>query len=335
MTKANSTIESKETDISDLSLVICYNNEEQNIAKCLPSIINQSINDIVLIDDNSTDNTYQILKENINPSISVFKNTTSSKGKKDALNLGVKKAKNNKILLTDADCIPASDQWATTMNKSGKNFVLGYAPMTKSKNLIGVFSQYETYLTAIQYLSYAKAGIPYMGVGRNMLVDKKIINQGVALIKGEKLMSGDDDLMINALSNKNNTTICIDPKTFVYSTPKTTFIDFIAQKARHMTTSVYYQPLHQILLGTFSFSQIMFYLIGMIGLMMGTISVSFFIIAIAIKWGVQQIINFSIMKKLNESDLFWKFPLLDIFLAIYYTIMPFYILFRKNKNTWN
>jgi hypothetical protein len=50
--------------------------------------------------------------------------------------------------------------------------VLGYGAYHKKKGLLNKLIRFETFHTALQYLSYALAGIPYMGVGRNLSYKK-------------------------------------------------------------------------------------------------------------------------------------------------------------------
>jgi len=317
------------------SIVICYHNEEQKIDKYLPHIINQKVEEIVLVDDNSTDETLKKLKKYHSGHVKVMAIEESTRGKKNALSQGIKAAGNDSILLTDADCRPASEHWAEHMMEKPHAFVLGYGPMNKLEGVAALFSRFETYMTALQYLSYALSGIPYMGVGRNMKIDRKTLLTNKAQIKGTNLASGDDDLMINALANRDNTGICIHPESFVYSDPKTTLSAFLRQKSRHISTSAYYKPHHKLLLVLFSGIQIAFYMILIIGLIAGMISVKLGLILLLIKWLIQQVINYPVMKKLKESDLFWKFPVLDILFFVYLLTMPVYYLFNKNTTRWS
>ena len=319
----------------DISIVICYHNEAQNIPDTVPKIESQTFNELILVDDNSIDQTLSLLEKYQNESIQVIAIKKETLGKKYALSRGIDAANHDHILLTDADCIPSSDEWSRHMSSKQAAFVLGYGPMMRLKGLVATFSRYETYLTAIQYLSYALIGKPYMGVGRNLRISKKMFAENQDKIQGRNLMSGDDDLLINALADGQNTKICIHPESFMYSRPQNTWPTFFRQKSRHISTSTHYKLEHQVLLTLFSGSQILFYLAIIFAIFTGTISLKLALILILCKWLVQQAVNVAIMKKLREFDLIWKFPFLDIIHFIYLLAMPIYLLFNKNTSRWN
>lgn len=318
-----------------VTIIICYKNEEEIIDQTLPSILLQRFDELILVNDNSVDHTLDKLNKYKGDRIKVVSNLQPSGGKKQALLSGILASSNNTILLTDADCTPSSHEWVSKMSHQKLPFVLGYGPMKKVKGLIGLFSRFETYMTALQYLSYALSGIPYMGVGRNLKIHKSTVLAHRDKILGTHLASGDDDLMINSLSTKENTTICIEPESFVYSNPKRSIHAFLKQKTRHISTSPFYKKTHKLLLSVFSGTQILFYMVLIIGMITGTINIRMGFVLIMTKWTIQQIVNYSVMRKLKEADLFWKFPLLDIMFFVYLLILPFYYLFNKNNSTWN
>ncbi len=317
------------------SIVVCFHNEEGNVDRILPILMSQNAAEIILVDDDSTDSTLEKLNHYRSDKIKIVSLEGTSPGKKEALSAGIKAAENETILLTDADCEPSTEYWSRHMISIPDQFVLGYGPMNKKKGIIALFSRFETYMTALQYMSYALAGIPYMGVGRNMKVNKKPILNQKEKIKGHNLASGDDDLMINALANRNNTAICLHPESFVYSNPKTDLRSFMNQKMRHISTSVYYKPIHKVLLTLFSGTHIAFYLAVVVGLLVGLVSWKLALILLLVKWIIQQLINYPVMKKLNESDLFWKFPFLDVLFFVYLLVLPIYYFFNKNTSRWS
>src|SRR5690606_30653635 len=160
------------------------------------------------------------------------------------------KAKNNYLLFADADCRPDSANWIQEMagrftNK--KELILGYSPYESKPSLLNLLIRFETVMTAIQYFSFAKAGSPYMGVGRNLAYTNKLFYDTRGFMSHMNIRSGDDDLFVNEAGTKRNTAICDTPESFVYSEPKKTWKSWKHQKKRHISTASNYKKKHQFL----------------------------------------------------------------------------------------
>src|SRR5690554_6616559 len=225
----------KKTPINiPVSVIICAKNEAENLKVFLPSIINQDYPNfqIVLINDASYDETFEVMEEfaelhtNIKL-VNVANNEAFWANKKYALTLGIKAAKHNHLLFTDADCKPVSPHWISEMAyhfSERKSIVLGYGSYAKVKNsFLNKLIRFETFLTAIQYFSFAKLGIPYMGVGRNLAYTKDEFFNTNGFMSHMYIRSGDDDLFINQVATSQNTEICFSEESFTESTPKKTF----------------------------------------------------------------------------------------------------------------
>ena len=129
------------------------------------------------------------------------------KGKKYALSKGIEAAKYDILLLTDADCAPVSSDWITLMQahiSTKKTVGLGYGPMTQANSSLKIFTEWETIYTAIQYFTFALWGMPYMGVGRNLMYKKQLYEEVDGFNTHRHIASGDDDLFINRIANTQN-----------------------------------------------------------------------------------------------------------------------------------
>lgn len=249
-----------------LSVVICAYNELENLQELLPILLAQSYAcyEIVIVDDRSNDGSWVWLQEQsfLYENLQVKKIFKTPKGwnpKKYALVQGVKQAKNDIILLTDADCRPNSPYWiklmAQSFNRPGIEIVLGFSPYFKSGGALNCFIQYETFFTALQYLSFALVGKTYMGVGRNLAYRRELFENGRILEKHKSVTGGDDDLLVNETATATNTNICIHPDAHMKSIPKTTWRSWYRQKTRHLAVGKLYKPKHHVLLGTLLFTQ--------------------------------------------------------------------------------
>jgi hypothetical protein len=234
--------------------------------------------------------------------------------------MGIKEARHEIVLLTDADCIPASEFWMQKMQDGyydGIEVVLGYSPYKKGPGMLNKIIRFDTFHTALQYLSYALAGLPYMGVGRNLSYKKAVFlrNKGFSAIN--HLPGGDDDLFINKVANKDNTAIVVDPDTFMMSEPKKTFGEWFRQKTRHHSAAKYYKPRDKLLLGLYSASHTLFYPLLIVSLFFNwRLALPVF----GIRLIVQGVIFHKTMRRLGEEDLFPWWWLLDIWMFPYYLI---------------
>ena len=316
----------KETIDIPISVLICARNEAKNLQQFLPKILQQNYPnfEVILINDRSFDATLEVMesfKEKYPSKIKIVNVAETKNGgsKKHALSLGIKSANHEHLLFTDADCTPNSDNWIHEMSQHftpNKSIVLGVgAYRTIQNSWLNKLIRFETLMTALQYVSYANIGIPYMGVGRNLAYTKSLFFDNNGFASHLHLKSGDDDLFVNQHATKENVSVSLHPDSFTISEPKTTFNDWINQKRRHISTANYYKPLHQFLLGLYYSSQLLFWGLGILLLAFGyqwKIVLGLFFIRIA----VQYIIISKTSKKLNEKGLLLWTPFLEIFLIL-------------------
>lgn len=310
-----------------ISVIISARNERENLAKNLPFILSQEYSnyEVVVVNDCSYDGSSDLLKELKQKYghlkvVEIVEDDRFKHGKKFALTLGIKASQHPYLLFTDADCIPESTQWIELMQQafSEKELVLGYSPYKKYKGLLNAFIRFETFLTAIQYFSFALKQRAYMGVGRNLAYTKELFFKNKGFASHMHLLSGDDDLFVNHVATEINVAICLNPKSFVETEPKMSFNEYFTQKRRHLSTGRYYKREHILLLGLIGFSGILFY-ISFILLLFINFNTKFVLTLFAVKLIVQGIIYYPAMKKLKVSDLWWYYPFIDFF---YFLIIP-------------
>ena len=325
-----------------VSVIICARDEAANLAKNLPGSLVQvypTTHEVIVVNDNSYDDSKYLL-EQLEPQFRQLKVVELKQeamlipGKKFPLSMGIKAAKHEMVLLTDADCVPASEYWIDKMQQSyddDTEIVLGYGPYHKKKGLLNMLVRWETFHTALQYFSYALAGKPYMGVGRNLSYKKTIFFRHKGFSAFNHVASGDDDLFINTAATKTNTKINIDPEAFTLSDPPTSWVQWMKQKRRHYSTAKYYRPLHKFLLGLYSLSHFLFYPLLVAAMIFYSWQLALGILILRLI--VQAIIFFPAMKKLNEKDLFASFIFFDIWMFFYYFIFAT-TLIKKPTGGW-
>jgi len=325
-----------------VSVVICARDEANNIMKNLPGVLVQdykTTHEVIVVNDNSYDESKSLLEE-LQKSfrqLRIVELTQEAKmipGKKFPLGIGIKSAKFEILLLTDADCIPASEFWIENMQSvydDQTEIVLGYGAFHKKAGFFNKLIRWETFHSALQYFSYALARTPYMGVGRNLSYKKTVFYRHKGFSSLNHTPGGDDDLFINMAATGKNTKINIHPDSFTLSDAPSTWGQWRKQKKRHYSTSRYYKGKHKFLLGLYSLTQFLFY-------------PSFFLVLFLVNWEwglaifgvrlvIQAMVLFLTTKKLNEKDLFPWFFIFDIWMFFYYLIFA-PALFKKPASTW-
>jgi cellulose synthase/poly-beta-1,6-N-acetylglucosamine synthase-like glycosyltransferase len=325
-----------------VSIIIAAKNEYENLFRNLPLILEQDYPDfeVVVVDDASDDETGEYLKElsrmhpNLN-AVTISSNLNFFRGKKFPLALGIKSAKNELLLLTDADCRPESKNWISEMQAQfdeQTQFVLGYGAYEGQKGALNKFIRWDTLTIAMQYFSFALAGIPYMGVGRNLAYRRSFFHEHKGFSSHYHISGGDDDLYVNKHANDKNTAICITPGSHTVSFPPQTFQEWIRQKRRHFTTGYYYKPRHKLLLGVWSFTQILFFSLSICFLitMYNIIPVC---ALLCLRLISQLIVIKKSMTRLQEKDLLLFSPIFELFFIIFNTVLIFSN-FIKRDHKW-
>ncbi len=342
----------KTSRLPSVSIVVCARNELANLQELLPLLVSQDYPnfDIVIAIDRSTDGSAEYIKNEALVDkrikyIEIDKDYDHVTPKKYALTATIRSSDKDVVLLTDADCRPASDQWLRLMANEltdQKQIVLGFSPYYTESGFLNRLIRFETFYVALQYLSFALAGRPYMGVGRNLMYRRELFIQNKGYYTHLAVMGGDDDLLMNEIATANNTAICIDPDSFCYSIPKQTWADWLTQKKRHLSVSKKYKTKNKIMLGLLSASQVLSwvllgcFLIGCwvsypLSQQMLLLGLAVFFVPRLLQWLILILTN----NKLGNTIGWYAMPFLDFALHIYYVVMAAVMWAnRKTKITW-
>ena len=240
-----------------VSVIVCAHNEYDNLQDYLSILLEQDYPcyEVIVVDDSSEDGS-DLLLERWSQQYSNLYHTFVPHGarvlsnKKLALTIGIKAAHHDYLLLTDADCRPESKHWIREMMKGFSNeqteLVLGFSPYFEKKGLLNHIIGYDTLFNGLQYMGMARAGKPYMGVGRNLAYKRETFFSvgGFKGLLGNR--AGDDDLFVNRIANAANTVVVNNPNSIVWSVPKTTWREWFHQKRRHLSVSPQYRTRSKI-----------------------------------------------------------------------------------------
>jgi biofilm PGA synthesis N-glycosyltransferase PgaC len=325
-----------------ISVIICGYNEGRNFQQFLPQILEQNYPnfEVIVVNDRSTDNSAKILEafEKQHKHLRVINLTDydrKQRGKKTALTQGLKAAKHETVLLTDADCYPNSNLWIQTMaNAVDESKIMGiaYVPFDKRPTFLNKFLRYDKIYIAIQYLSFALAGMPYMGAGANLIYRKDLFFKSSGFKKHAHVASGDDDLFVSEVANKENLAVVLKSESFIYCEPKDTFQQFYHQKSRHISTSWHYKLHHQLLLGVLAQSHFWLYVFALVACF-NLSFLPFLFGGIILRWFIMLVIFRKIAHRFDEKDMTIWLPLMDVLYVFYYFVFALPLV-KGNNNRW-
>ena len=325
-----------------VSIIICARNEDDNLTEFLPKVLVQDYPDfeVVVVNDCSIDSTENVIDEfaKIFPNlkkVTIKEDDYYKHGKKFAVMVGIKGAKYENLLFTDADCFPANENWLKEMSAGFVNkreIVLGYGAYKKEAGFLNKIIRFDTFLIALNYLSAAIKGKAYMGVGRNLAYKKDLFYKQKGFSKHYHITSGDDDLFINQACTNENTNVALSHDAITYSLAKTNFSEWKRQKQRHLTTAPHYNSSSKTKITLGYMSQYAFHFL-FLSLFLFKTTMLAALVGLVLKICIQMIIFKKASEKLNEKDLWALAFFYEIVLLTVYPIFHISKMFHK-PNKW-
>jgi biofilm PGA synthesis N-glycosyltransferase PgaC len=337
------TLKTPGTGTEPVSVIICARNEDENLTEFLPKILTQEYPEfeVIVVNDCSWDNTETVIDEfaRIFPNlkkITIKEDAYYKHGKKFAIVVGIKGAKYDNLVFTDADCYPSSNNWlkeiASGFSES-KEIVLGYGAYIKTQGFLNKLIRFDTFTIAMRYLTAGMKGKAYMGVGRNLAYKKPLFFKHKGFASHYHINSGDDDLFVNEAATMENTNVCLSHDSITYSKAKKTFREWRMQKMRHLTTAPQYTAASRLSIGFDFFIKYVFY-VTLVVLFCFKITVLIGLGLFLLKIIFQMVIFNKAAKKFKEPDLWalafvYEFVLLFVYPVFHVSKM----FFKPNKWT--
>jgi glycosyltransferase involved in cell wall biosynthesis len=324
-----------------VSVIVCAHDEEQNLKELIPLLLAQQHPqfEIIVVADRCNDGTYDyLLKATKDHSqlkmVRVTYKPEHINGKKFAITLGIKAARHEWLLFTDADCRPASPQWIAHMTQQASEqtqMVIGFSPYRKEHGLLNAFIRFEALLTGIQYMGLALVGRPYMGVGRNLAYTKSLFMSGRGFNNYLGVMGGDDDLFVNLHANKGNASVCIGHEATTISIPKKSWSGFLEQKLRHLSAGRHYKSIDKFIIGLFMMSWMLTWFVALpVAIVVPAWPL---LMAFIVRWVLLGLLFHRASQRLGGQFEFLKTPVLDFIFPFYYLVTGLRALVAK-KIRW-
>jgi glycosyltransferase involved in cell wall biosynthesis len=326
----------------EVSVIITARNEEDNLFHLLPSILNQDYPrfEVIVVNFQSTDDSVHILKAlqreyNHLKVIEIQRNKHLTNGKKLPITAAVKGAKYDHLLFTDADCKPTSKRWIRGMAgcfSSKKKIILGYSPVKKVNTFSNWLIRLDSTFSAVNYLSIAKAGMPFIAQARNIGYTKQLFNEVKGFKSHYSIKSGEDDLFVQQAAKKGNYTICLNNEAFSCLDSEPSWKEWVQAQSLKYSSRVRYSLIKKLLLGIYPVSLTLMYLSFITLFMISSMNgLNMIIIGsiLLIKW----IIFGVILSRIKEKQFIAGVLIWDILYAIATPIL-YYSSEHSTRSAW-
>lgn len=202
------------TPCRPVSVIVVADNNAEDLRANLDSLLSQDYEpgyEVIVVVDKDEDGTGDFLKAyGKRPNLYTTFVPDSSRymsRRKLAITLGVKAAKNELILLTDATCRPVSDKWISVMASrldEGTDIVMGYSNYIHEAGLFMVFYRFHC-----EYSNFREAcnGAAYGMAGNNIMFRKDVFMAGNGFQGNLKYLRGEYVFLVNKYAGQGNAAV--------------------------------------------------------------------------------------------------------------------------------
>ncbi len=319
------------------TIIIAFRNEVKNLESLIESLqeLNypKSLFEVILINDNSTDNSEELAIRLLNCTqldFHIYNNVTKSKSpKKDAITLGIKHAKYQWIITTDADCIVPSNwlkSYDSFLTSSKSTMVVAPVMLLPSTS---VFDQFQTLeILSLQGATIGSFGFnkPFLSNGANLCYSKELFHSLNGFQGNNDIASGDDIFLLEkALKTQPELVTYLKCNEAIVETrPEVSFSNVIQQRIRWAAKTSSYTQLFAKFVG--------FVVLAMNALIIASLILSIF--GILTWWEFliilisKQLIDYSLISK--SAKFFGRIKVLNtyFFSSLIYPFVSIYVAFK-------
>ncbi len=200
--------DSNKTISTSISVIVPVRNEAEHIQACIESLLSQNypteLFEIIVVDDQSYDETPDILEKLENPNLKtmrlgVERRTTIEGSKKKAISYGVNHAQGKLIVTTDGDCELPSN-WLLTIAQFYEEYnprlIVGPVQLDRSKGLFHLFQSLDVMSSFFLHVAGISSSLSYLCSGANLAYEKKYFLELNPYDNNLHIPSGDDVFLI-------------------------------------------------------------------------------------------------------------------------------------------
>ena len=236
-----------------VSVLVYSHNQAEALARNLPILLNQNYPkyEVIVLDDNSRDNTQDVLsmmdqRSDILMHTKIDEKTRAMSHRKLAVLLGTKSAHYDLILMTHAECMPASAEWIgglmSHFSNPGIEVVLGPVAYERRTGFLSRFCQFDLFQRLLLVFGVALSMKAYAGWGQNLAFRKRTFyaNRSQGFQRHLKMQPGEDDLFVADVARYGNVAVDCTPQTVMTDQSRPLFINWSIERLNRGFTSRLY-----------------------------------------------------------------------------------------------
>lgn len=243
-----------------VSILVYAHNQGELLLRNLPTLLEQDYPnfEVTVMDDASLDDSIDILSmmcsryEHLNYS-RITEQVRGMSHRKLAVLLATKGSHHEIIVMTQAQCLPASKKWLQQLVRHFANpnteVVIGPVAYERRSSFLSRFCQFDLFLRLVTLFGISLAIRPYAGWGQNMAFRKSTFyaNRSQGFQRHLHIQPGEDDLFVADVVRSNNVVMECQPESLVtdHSTPL--FVNWSLDRLNRGFTSRMYSPIPAII----------------------------------------------------------------------------------------
>jgi len=326
---------------TEISVIVAARNESAHIKRCIESILDNtydtSLFEIIVIDDHSTDNTSNILKNITSDNLTILQ--ANGKGKKEAISQGIKASSGQLILCTDADCT-VGKKWLQTYSSYYEHHKARLITGPIRYNCRNSSIHFFQYLDGINNMAVTASGIYsekyQMANGANMAFEKSLFEEINGFENNAHLASGDDMFLAQEAAKRDISNIgFLKSKDAIVNTePENNWSDLLKQRKRWATKTTEYSSKRIALIQGYVFAFTLLILLNLTLLLCGKHTFAYSLItALSIKWIVDFIYLYRLSHFFGNKKPLKAFFSCSLLFLVYIVIAGYWALF-PSKYEW-
>lgn len=254
---------------------------------------------------------------------------------KMALNVGIKSARYENIVITTTDACPASAMWLTMMGKgfAKGDIVLGYCGIEPGPGFVRLAMRTERMISSAAWIAAAVRNRPYRGIRHNLGFTKSVYF-GSNGFNRLNMNIGEDDLYMQSVMRGGNASVILSPRAAVTERPWGGFRRWIESRRHYDSAVEFYPEKVQCYIRRETGSRVLFFLTAAAAMIFmpaeykiaagALLLLRYLFVAVTVR---------RIAARLGETGLAGRYFLYDL-LSPLYDLLVRIALLRKDRTVW-